>query len=85
MRDDQRPVQTIRAWNREQGKIPESIHMMAYEVYCEVHQPQLALIEGHCRGGFGMGELVAFLYAHSFPKEEWNDRVNEAFGGIENV
>ena len=53
-----------------------------------MYSPQEALIdmEGRgCRGGFGMAELIAFLYAHSFPKKEWSDRVNEVFGGIENV
>lgn len=87
MRKDQRPVQSNHR-NREQGKIPKTVHELAYEVYCEVYSPQPALIdmEGRgCRGGFGMGELIAFLYARSFPKEQWVDRVNAAFGGIENV
>ena len=85
MRKDQRPVQSS---HREQGKIPTAIHLAAYEVYCEVYSPQPALIDMDgrgCRGGFGMNELIAFLYARPFPKEEWIDRVNEAFGGIENV
>lgn len=40
---------------------------------------------GWCRGGFGISELVAFLYARSFPKEEWHKRVQEAFTGMENL
>lgn len=42
-------------------------------------------------GGFAevteiiVGELIAFLYARSFPKNEWRDRVNEAFEGMENL
>lgn len=40
------------------------------------------MIEGHCRGGFGKGELVAFLYARSFPKIEWERRVDEALRGM---
>jgi hypothetical protein len=56
--------------------------MMAYEVYCEVFRPQPALIEGRCRGGFGVGELVAFLYARNFPKKEWRTRFDEAIEGI---
>ena len=85
MRDNQRPVQSS---HREQGKIPTSVHELAYEVYCEVYSPQEALIDMKgrgCRGGFGMIELIAFLYAHSFPKEEWSDRVNETYGGTENI
>jgi hypothetical protein len=32
-----------------------------------------------CRGGFGLYELIAFLYARSFPKDEWEKRAEEAF------
>lgn len=35
-----------------------------------------------CRGGFGIGELVAFLYARSFPQEEWSRRFAEACEGL---
>ena len=62
--------------------IPDAMHMAAYEVYCHVYSPQEALITGSCRGGFGIGELISFLYAKGFPKEEWRDRVDEAFGGM---
>jgi len=54
----------------------------AYEVYCKVYGSQAALITGDCRGGFGVGELIAFLYAHSFPESEWEKRVDEAFHGM---
>jgi hypothetical protein len=66
----------------ESAQVMEPIYMRAYEVYCEVFSPQPALIEGWCRGGFGMGELTAFLYAYPFPKKEWRQRVDEAFAGI---
>ncbi|AMV34557.1 hypothetical protein VN12_20705 [Pirellula sp. SH-Sr6A] len=59
--------------------------MAAYEVYSHVFQPQQALIEGNCRGGFGIGELIAFLYARSFPKSEWKQRVEEALDGNKNL
>lgn len=88
MRDNQRPVQTPRRVHGQQGAITTEMHLRAYEVYCEYFSPQPALIdmEGRgCRGGFGMGELIAFLYARSFPKVEWKQRVDEAFAGIENV
>lgn len=64
------------------AQVMEPIYMRSYEVYCEVFRPQPALIEGGCRGGFGMGELTAFLYAYPFPRKEWRQRVDEAFAGI---
>jgi hypothetical protein len=57
--------------------------MAAYEVYSAVCGPQPALIEGECRGGFGVGEIVAFLYARAFPRAEWRKRVAEASDGLE--
>lgn len=59
--------------------MPTSVTMMAYEVYCHVYAPQEALITGGCRGGFSVGELIAFLYARNFPKAEWDMRVQEVF------
>ena len=79
----QHPVQTHTS--RHGGRIRTEVTMRAYEVYCHVHQPQEALVTGGCRGGFSTGELIAFLYAHSFPKEEWKKRANEAFRGMENI
>lgn len=61
---------------------PTSVTMRAYEVYSHVYGPQPAMVTGDCRGGFGIGELMAFLYAHSFPKEEWHKRIDEAFRGM---
>lgn len=65
------------------GKCPRVVTMLAYEVYCEVYGAQEALVTGDCRGGFGSNELVAFLYARSFPRNEWHKRVDEAFRGME--
>jgi len=56
--------------------------MAAYEVYVHCHGEQEAMVTGDCRGGFSAGELVAFLYAKSFPKKEWRDRVDEALRGM---
>jgi hypothetical protein len=76
------PVQTLKgAWGSG-GKAPKVLTMRAYEVYCHVHGPQEAMVTGNCRGGFGTGELIAFLYARSFPKEEWRQRVDEAYQGM---
>jgi hypothetical protein len=72
------PVQT----NPRGGSCPQVVTLHAYEVYCHVYGEQKAIVMGDCRGGFGLGELVAFLYAHSFPKSEWRDRVDEAFLGM---
>jgi hypothetical protein len=71
------PVQTHDA--RTLGQLPTEVTLRAYEVYCHVYGPQEAMVTGGCRGGFGLGELIGFLYARSFPKEEWRRRVDEAF------
>lgn len=71
------PVQQHR---KIQG-MPESVVLMAYEVYCHVYGAQHAMIDpsrGY-RGGFSTGELIAFLYARNFPREHWSARVEEAF------
>lgn len=78
------PVQT-NSYRRSGARVPVVVTMRAYEVYCHVYAPQEAMVTGGCRGGFGAGELVAFLYAHSFPKDEWRNRVDEAFRGMENL
>ncbi len=61
---------------------PQVVTMRAYEVYCHLYGAQEALVTGGCRGGFSVGELVAFLYAHGFPKTEWHSRADEAFRGM---
>lgn len=66
----------------DQGVCPQAVTLAAYEVYSAVHGQQPALIEGNCRGGFGAGELIALLYAKSFPKSEWRTRVDEALEGM---
>lgn len=71
------PVQT----HNVQKTLPESVVLRAYEVYCHVYAPQPAMIdpERGYRGGFSVGEIIAFLYARSFPQIEWERRVEEAF------
>ena len=73
------PVQTH---CREKAELPVVVTMQAYEVYCHVHRPQEAMVTNGCRGGFGSGEIIAFLYEYPFPKKEWITRVNEAFNGM---
>jgi len=76
------PVQTSRQGN---ARVPKTVTMRAYEVYCHLYGKQEAMVTGGCRGGFGSGELIAFLYAYPFPKPEWAARVQEAFRGMENL
>ncbi len=64
------------------GVCPRSVTMTAYEVYVAVYGEQRAMVEGDCRGGFGVGELVAFLFGRSFPRSEWRARVDEALRGM---
>jgi hypothetical protein len=70
---------------RGPARAPTCVKLAAYEVYCHVYAPQPAMVTGECRGGFGTGELIAFLYARSFPKAEWRARVHEAFNGAVNL
>lgn len=78
------PVQTHR-YGRGPAKAPIAVTLRAYEVYSAIYGPQEAMITHGCRGGFSAGELVAFLYARSFPKAEWQARIDEAFKGMENL
>lgn len=78
------PVQNNHYASRrgQQPVAPQVVTMAAYEVYCHVYGAQEALVTGGCRGGFSVGELVAFLYARSFPKAEWRARFDEALRGM---
>lgn len=74
------PVQTN---GYRKGRISTKVSLRAYEVYTYIYGAQAALITGDCRGGFSVGELIAFLYAYSFPKQEWHKRVDEALENME--
>jgi len=76
------PVQTS---CQGHARVPKIVTMRAYEVYCHLYGEQEALVTGGCRGGFGSGELIAFLYAYPFPKSEWGARVQEALRGMVNL
>lgn len=80
--DEFHPVQ---APGRKPAQVSTKVTLAAYEVYCVVYGPQEAMVSGWCRGGFSAGELVAFLYARSFPRTEWRARVEEAFAGMEGL
>lgn len=81
---ERHPVQTPQM-RREQAWAPKIVTMAAYEVYSHVYAPQAAMVTGDCRHGFSTGELIAFLYARSFPKDQWRRRVDEAFKGAANL
>lgn len=73
---------------RSSGAIGSEVTNAAYEVYAHVHGPQPALVdlEGRgCRGGFSTGELIAFLYARSFPQSEWRERVDLAMRDMKDI
>ena len=79
------PVQRDRAPNH----LPESVVLRAYEVYVALYGPQAALIDvaQGCRGGFSINEVIGFLYARTFPRDEWMQRFKESLerssqGGI---
>lgn len=42
-------------------RIPWEMHLRAYDAYCKLHREQPALIQGGCRGGFGVNELDRFI------------------------
>lgn len=65
---------------RVRGDIPEAVALRAYEVYCHVYGAQPAMVDATqgCRGGFSAEEIIAFLYARTFPQEQWARRVREA-------
>jgi|HubBroStandDraft_4_1064222.scaffolds.fasta_scaffold45796_2 hypothetical protein len=77
------PVQVRHLIARDRPRVPKVVSLRAYEVYSAVFRPQDEIITGDCRGGFGVSELIGFLYARSFPKEEWDDRFHEALRGME--
>lgn len=82
------PVQIPRrGYSQDGGTVRESVYLAAYEVYAHVHGPQQAMIDHArgCRGGFSTGELIAFLYARSFPKDQWSARTDEALTGMKNL
>lgn len=78
-------VHPVQAAKHSRGWAPTTVTLRAYEVYCDLFGKQEALVTGGCRGGFSTGELIAFLYAHSFPKAEWKSRFHEAIRGSKDL
>ena len=75
------PAQISDPYNRKSGRLPEPVARMAYEVYTHLW-PDQTFDRLHERGGFGVGEIVAMLYAHNFPKAEWRRRFDEDCRGL---
>lgn len=82
MSEQEIPTFPMQLGEGHSGRVPQTVALAAYEVYSHVFRPQDDLITGSCRGGFGIGELIAFLYARSFPRNEWRKRVDEALTGL---
>lgn len=76
------PVQNRRVVDHKPTVAPKVVTMRAYEVYCEIYREQPAMVTGGCRGGFGVGELLAFMYARTFPRAEWRERFEEGLRGM---
>lgn len=77
------PIQTHQ--RNVPARVRTEITLRAYEVYCALHGPQVAMVTDGCRGGFGEGELIAYLYARTFPRNEWQQRFDEALCGMEGL
>lgn len=74
-------VQISRSSLSSPARIPEAVAVRAAEVYSHLFRNPNDVI--HDRGGLHLSEVIAFLYARSFPQSEWQARVNEAFKGME--
>lgn len=71
------PIQwTVRSAERH-ATFPPEVTGKAYEVYHLLY-PGQTLARINERGGLSIMEVVAFLYAHTFPPKEWEARVQEA-------
>ena len=77
------PVQSVNV--QQSCRLPQAVTLRAYEVYCHIHGKQDKMVTGWCRGGFHISEIISFLYARSFPKEEWEIRARESDTGMENI
>ena len=77
---DPKQVGLPRQWemNGDDATINPEVHEAAHEVWATVYPASAAVP----RLRFGVGEVIAFLYARSFPKEQWKQRVEMALEGM---
>ena len=61
------------------GTISKAMMERAYEVYIHLYGKSQSLERMNERGGLSVGEVMAFLYAHSYPQSEWRERSHEGF------
>lgn len=59
------------------GRVRKEIAERAYEVYGKFHHQSFETL--YQRGGFAASELIALLYARTFPENEWGARMSEAY------
>lgn len=74
------PVQIDRDFQphcRPSPALPAEVTRRAFEVYTALY-PGQSLERVNERAGFSLGEVIAFLYARSFPRDEWRKRSYEA-------
>ena len=79
------PVQTPSAGKYDHARLSSLVTLRAYEVYCALYGEQHSMVDfagRGCRGGFSTGGLICFLYARTFPKDEWRKRFDEAMRGM---
>lgn len=63
------------------GEVPEVVARRAFEVYdSRGYNQDFETL--HARGGFSTRELIAQLYARTFPRDEWRRREDEVAGLI---
>lgn len=77
-----KPIQLGSYCRCGRGVVQDAVYLKAYEVYKAIFGEQESLIQGDCRGGFGLEELTSFLYAAGFPRNEWRQRFDEAIEGM---
>lgn len=64
------------------GFVSSALFERAYEVYGHTHHQPLLPADLEHAGGFSHRELIAYLFAGNFPREEWHSRVIEGLNGV---
>lgn len=80
---ERHPVQARAPLPGRGARVPAVLTKRAYEVYSDLYGTRQSLERLNERAGFGVGELLAFLYARSFPRAEWRARVDEGLRGMD--
>lgn len=75
------PLHPIQCRDHKPGRVSAAVTARAYEVYAHLFGQQQLIADLNSRGGFGSAEMVALLYARSWPREEWSARFTEGLQG----